>query len=90
MRQSPKPAGELGANMNDLDKLAFEEAYRELETTVQRLEAGDLTLEEAIALYERGMRLARRCNDALDAAELQVQQLALINNQQQLGMFLGE
>jgi exodeoxyribonuclease VII small subunit len=76
--------------MNDLDKLAFEEAYRELETTVQRLEAGDLTLEEAIALYERGMRLARRCNDALDAAELQVQQLALINNQQQLGMFLGE
>ena len=60
------------------DKIAtlpFEQAFRELETTVQRLEEGDLMLEEAIALYERGMRLAQRCNDALDAAELQVQQL---------------
>jgi exodeoxyribonuclease VII small subunit len=73
--------------MNDLDKLTFEEAYRELEATVQRLEAGDLTLEEAIALYERGMRLARHCSDALDAAELQVQQLTVIHDQQQLGMF---
>jgi exodeoxyribonuclease VII small subunit len=76
--------------MNDIEKFSFEEAYRELETTVQRLEAGDLTLEEAIALYERGMRLARHCGDALDAAELQVQQLALIHEQQQLGMFFSE
>jgi exodeoxyribonuclease VII small subunit len=61
----------------EVQDLTFEEAFGELETTVQRLEAGDLTLEEAIALYERGMRLAQRCNDALDAAELQVQELAL-------------
>jgi exodeoxyribonuclease VII small subunit len=76
--------------MNDLDKLTFEEAYRELEATVQRLEAGDLTLDEAIALYERGMRLARHCSDTLDAAELQVQQLAVIHDQQQLGMFFTD
>ena len=61
---------------NDTDNLSFEQALGELEATVQRLEAGDLQLEEAIALYEQGMRLARRCSDALDAAELQVQQLA--------------
>ena len=61
---------------NDTDNLSFEQALGELEATVQRLEAGDLKLEEAIALYEQGMRLARRCSDALDAAELQVQQLA--------------
>ena len=60
---------------DELEKLSFEAAFGELEATVQRLETGELTLEEAIALYERGMRLARRCSEALDAAELQVQQL---------------
>lgn len=59
--------------------LTFEQAFGELEMTVQRLEAGDLTLEEAIALYERGMRLAQRCSSALDAAELQVQTLPMVN-----------
>ena len=70
-----------------VEDLSFEKAFGELEETVQRLEEGDLTLEEAIALYEWGMTLARRCGDSLDAAELQVQQLAVTNNQQQLGMF---
>jgi exodeoxyribonuclease VII small subunit len=73
--------------VNDLEKLSFEQALGELEATVHRLEAGDLTLEEAIALYERGVRLARRCSDTLDSAELQVQQLAMVSDQQQLGMF---
>ena len=75
---------------DDIDKLSFERAFHELEEAVQRLEGGDLTLEEAIGLYERGTRLARRCNDALDAAELQVQQLSVLSNQQQLGMFFAE
>jgi exodeoxyribonuclease VII small subunit len=66
----------------ELKDLTFEQAFGELETTVQRLEAGDLTLEEAIALYERGMHLAQRCNDTLDAAELQVQELALADDGQ--------
>jgi exodeoxyribonuclease VII small subunit len=60
----------------DVKNLSFEQAFEELGTTVQRLEAGDLALEEAIALYERGMHLAQRCNEALDAAELQVQELS--------------
>jgi exodeoxyribonuclease VII small subunit len=62
----------------ELENLSFEQAFEELGTTVQRLEAGDLALEEAIALYERGMRLAQRCSDALDAAELQVQELSVV------------
>jgi exodeoxyribonuclease VII small subunit len=74
----------------ELDALSFEQAYEELEQTVHRLEAGDLTLDEAIATYERGIRLARRCGAALDAAELKIQQLGVGNNQQQLGMFLEE
>jgi exodeoxyribonuclease VII small subunit len=73
-----------------VEELSFEEAFDELEGAVQRLEEGDLTLEEAIALYEWGMALARRCTDTLDAAELQVQQLAVTSNQQQLGMFIED
>jgi exodeoxyribonuclease VII small subunit len=61
--------------LNDLEELTFEEAFRELEVTVQRLEEGDMPLEQAISLYERGMRLAQHCSDALDAAELRVQEL---------------
>ena len=75
---------------DDTQNLSFEKAYHELEGTVQRLEEGNLTLEEAIALYERGIHLARRCGDTLDAAELQVQKLTLVDDQQQLGMFFEE
>lgn len=75
---------------DELQSLSFEKAYAELEAAVRRLEEGDLSLEEAIHIYELGMRLARRCNDALDAAELQVQQLAIAGNQQQMGMFFEE
>lgn len=60
--------------MSDQD-LTFEVAFQELETIVQRLEDGDLTLEEAIALFERGQTLARLCTEKLDEAELRVSQL---------------
>ncbi len=61
---------------NDLEELSFEQAVGELEATVERLEGGDLPLTEAIALYQRGVRLAQRCNQLLDTAELQVQELS--------------
>lgn len=62
---------------NDIKDLSFEQAVGELEVTVQRLEEGDLSLTEAIALYERGMHLVQHCHDVLDGAELQVQTLGL-------------
>ena len=55
--------------------LTFEQAYERLEAIVARLESGDLSLEEAVALYEQGRVLAQQCGDLLDAAELRVQQL---------------
>jgi len=61
---------------DDIERLCFEDAFEALEAAVQQLEGGNLTLEESIALYQRGMLLARRCSQALDEAELQVQQLA--------------
>ena len=62
--------------MTDVAGTRFEETFRELEDAVRRLEEGNLPLEEAIALYERGMELAQICNDLLDKAELRVQQLS--------------
>ena len=59
---------------NDTD-LTFEQAYAELENIVTQLESGDLTLDESVALYERGQRLARLCGEKLDAAELRVRQI---------------
>ena len=65
----------------DLADLSFEQALSELEAAVQRLEEGDLPLEEALALYERGMRLVQYCNDLLDKAELQVEQVTVEGDQ---------
>lgn len=69
------------------EDMSFEEAFGELEATVRRLEEGDLTLEQALHLYERGKLLAQRCNDTLDAAELRIQQIEIVRGQQQMGMF---
>jgi exodeoxyribonuclease VII small subunit len=60
---------------DELKELSFEQAVGELEATVERLEEGDLPLTDAMALYERGIRLVQHCNDLLDAAELQVDTL---------------
>ena len=61
--------------IDDIQELAFEDALRELEEIVAQLEAGDLTLEASLALFERGQMLARRCNQQLDSARLRVEQL---------------
>ncbi len=61
---------------DDLNALSFEEALTELDNIVARLEAGDLTLEESLALFERGQKLATRCNKQLDEASLRVEQLS--------------
>jgi exodeoxyribonuclease VII small subunit len=58
-----------------IEELTFETALRELEETVARLESGDLTLDESLALFERGQQLADYCNRQLDQASLRVEQL---------------
>lgn len=60
---------------SDVDALSFEEAYAQLEELVAQLESGDLSLDEAVTLFERGRALAQRCGVLLDAAELRVQQI---------------
>ncbi len=58
-----------------VEELDFEEAFAELEAIVQQLEAGSQSLDEALALYERGVALAKRCQELLDQAELRIKQL---------------
>ncbi len=55
---------------------SFEKLFSELESTVAKLEAGDLALDEALALFQRGMELAQECGARIDAAELRVKELS--------------
>lgn len=54
------------------EPLSFEQAYDRLDEIVKQLDAGGLTVEESLRLYEEGIRMARLCNQRLDAAELRV------------------
>lgn len=53
----------------------FEESLQKLERIVQKLEQGELTLEDSVKLFEEGMYLSTACQQELDAAEGRVQQL---------------
>lgn len=53
--------------------LSFEDALKELEAVVSRLESGEETLEESIRLYERGDALRARCAERLDAAQARIE-----------------
>jgi exodeoxyribonuclease VII small subunit len=60
---------------DETQEMNFEQAFSALQVTVQRLESGELTLEDSVALYELGRRLSVRCQALLDAAELRVKQV---------------
>jgi exodeoxyribonuclease VII small subunit len=64
-----------GPTDSAIDALSFDDALADLQRTVAALEAGGQPLEEAIALYERGVALQARCEKLLGDAELRVQQL---------------
>ncbi|TDE37098.1 exodeoxyribonuclease VII small subunit [Antarcticimicrobium sediminis] len=60
-----------------VEKMSFEQAMKELESVVDRLERGDVALEESIALYDRGAKLKKRCEDELKRAEEKVAAITL-------------
>ena len=55
--------------------LAFEQSLDQLEQLVQRMEKGELSLDDSLAAYERGVGLFRQCQLALEQAELRVKRL---------------
>ena len=64
---------------DDVARLSYEQAREELVAVVQRLEAGQVPLEEALGLWERGVALAARCQSWLDEAR---NRLAAVAHQQ--------
>jgi exodeoxyribonuclease VII small subunit len=76
---TPGPAAE-GA----LGGVDFETALAELETLVDRMEAGELSLEDSLRAFERGVKLTRHCQSALRNAELKVKKLTADNQLEDL------
>lgn len=57
--------------------MSFEDALKELETIVQRLERGDAPLEESINIYQRGAELKAHCDAKLKDAQMKVEKIVL-------------
>ena len=68
----------------------FEDAMDELEKLVEQMEQGDISLEESLKAFERGIKLTRTCQQALQDAEQKVQILLEKNGQQTLEPFTDE
>ena len=70
-------AAETSDQGPDLTSLPFEVAMKELETIVDRLEKGQVGLEESIAIYERGEALKAHCDALLKSAEMRIDKIRL-------------
>jgi exodeoxyribonuclease VII small subunit len=65
-------------NMTEsIKEMTFENALNELESIVSKLERGEATLEESIAIYERGAKLKSHCEGKLKDAQLKVEKIVL-------------
>jgi exodeoxyribonuclease VII small subunit len=65
------------AAATDVAKMTFEAALAELESIVQKLERGDVALEDSIRIYERGAALKAHCEGRLKAAQMRVEQIVI-------------
>lgn len=68
----------------------FEDALKELENLVARMEQGDLSLEESLACFERGIALTRLCQQSLKSAEQKIQILVEKDGRTELQPFASE
>ena len=65
---------------NDLEKLTFEDAMKELEKLVDSLDKGYVSLDEAIAAYDRGSQLKDYCQKKLHEAKMKVETIQVSDN----------
>ncbi len=65
------------AAKSEIEKLSFEEALKQLEEIVGRLESGRVELEESIAIYERGAALKAHCEAKLKDAEGRIEKIVI-------------
>ena len=59
-----------------LDKMSFDDAFKQLDTVVQKLENGDETLESNLQAYSEGVELYLKCKRELDRAKLKIEYLS--------------
>jgi len=59
----------------NIEKLSFEQSLEQLEAIVERIESGEVGLEESLAEYESGAKLVKRCRAILDKAEKRIAEL---------------
>ena len=72
------------------EKPDFEASLKELETLVETMEKGDLSLEDSLSHFERGVQLSRTCQQALKDAEQKVDILMKKSGQDELAPFDSE
>jgi exodeoxyribonuclease VII small subunit len=68
----------------------FEQSLKELESLVEKMEQGDLSLEDSLSHFERGVQLSRACQKALKEAEQKVEILMQKNGQDEITAFDSE
>lgn len=73
MAKSPSPPAETAAETSSIAQ--FEQSLDELEQLVAKMEGGELSLDESLRSFERGIALFRNCQNALEQAELRVKLL---------------
>ena len=61
---------------NDLDKLSFEEAIKELTGIVGKIEQGEIPLQDSLEQYEKGMALIKHCRGILQQAEKRIEKIS--------------
>ncbi len=71
-------------------EMSFEESLLELEGIVEKLEKGQLSLDESLMLFEKGIKLVRECNDKLKNAQQKVEQLIEENGEMRTEKFEAE
>jgi exodeoxyribonuclease VII small subunit len=74
-----KKAAKNAAPAPEGEALGFEDALKRLTAIVERLESGELSLEQSLALFEEGTRLSRASQAQLDSAEKRVEELLAID-----------
>lgn len=72
-------------SLDDVASLTFEQALKQLEHIVDRLERGDVALEQSILIYERGQALKQRCAYLLKAAEDKVEKIRFSSDGRPIG-----
>lgn len=71
-----KTTAKVAGRADDLGSIGFDDAVERLEAIIERVESGEIGLEQALSEYERGMKLVKRCRDILGQVEQRVEELS--------------